>query len=290
MEQYLAKLSSLGEQVLSEPMAVLLLSVALLFLLHRHNILSYGSHIHETTSWIIMALLIMSQVVIGTRSLSLMMIATIILVFLSEYIITSIAQHKSPFIGFNIGLGIGLLSVIDPVWTWAMIPFASLLRKIGLGTWRHYSAMVLGILAILWVGILLFSPPTPEGVTGFIEQTYGDLLHPAGLPVGTEGWIRASSVLLLLSVVTVGTFIVQRHAIARYRWVTHLHLRLAWYLYAIYLVYYSAEMPSPLLSIFFCTSCVTAFLCSNTQRLVFLTSALGSIVGFTLYAFLPPLF
>ena len=239
MEQYLAKLSSLGEQVLSEPIAALLLSVALLFLLHRHNILSYGSHIHEITSWIIMALLIMSQVVIGTRSLSLMMIATIILVFLSEYIITSISQHKSSFIGFNIGLGIGLLSILDPVWTWALVPFASLLRKIGLGTWRHYSAMVLGILAVLWIGILLFSPPTLEGVTGFVEQTYGARLHPC-LPASGEEWICASSVLLLLTVVTVGTFIVQRHAIARYRWVTHLHLRLAWYLYAIYLVYSSA--------------------------------------------------
>lgn len=287
MEQYLAKLSSLGEQVLSEPIAALLLSVALLFLLHRHNILSYGSHIHETTSWIIMALLIMSQVVIGTRSLSLMMIATIILVFLSEYIITSIAQHKSPFIGFNIGLGIGLLSVIDPVWTWTLVPFASLLRKIGLGTWRHYSAMVLGILAILWIGILLFSPPTLEGVTGFVEQAYGALLHPC-LPASGEEWIRASSVLLLLTVVTVSTFIVQRHAIARYRWVTHLHLRLAWYLYAIYLVYYSAEMPSPLLSIFFCSCCVAAFLRTNSHRQPLLVSALGISIAALMVAFLFP--
>lgn len=287
MEQYLAKLSSLGEQVLSEPIAALLLSVALLFLLHRHNILSYGSHIHEITSWIIMALLIMSQVGIGTRSLSLMVIATIILVFLSEYIITSISQHKSPFIGFNIGLGIGLLSILDPVWTWTLVPFASLLRKIGLGTWRHYSAMVLGILAILWTGILLFSPPTLEGVTGFVEQAYGALLHPC-LPASGEEWICASSVLLLLIVVTAATFIVQRHAIARYRWVTHLHLRLAWYLYAIYLVYYSAEMPSPLLSIFFCSCCVAAFLQTNSHRQTLLMSALGISTAVLLVVFLFP--
>ena len=289
MEQYLTKLSSLGEQVLSEPIVALVLSAALLFLLHRHNILSYGSHIHETTSWIMMALLMTSQVGIATRSLSLMVIATIILVFLSEYIITSIAQHKSPFIGFNIGLGIGLLSMIDPIWLPTLLIFGFMLRQIGLGTWRHYSAMVLGVLMVLWVGILLLAPPTPEGVLGFIDRTYGSLLHPS-LPSSTDDWLRVSSLLMLLTAATIETMIVRRHAIARYRWVTHLHLRLGWFLFVVYCIYYSAEMPSPVLSLFFCISCVTAFLCTNTRRLVFLTSVLGSITGFTLYAFLSPLF
>lgn len=287
IDLYLPDILSQATQILSEPVSALVATVLLLLLLHRHNLLSYGTHIREAASIGVMLLLMMSQVGAGAYGISIMSLASIMMVFLSEYIIGSISLHRSPFLAFNIGFGIGLLSFIDPAWLYMLLGYGLMLHRIGHGTWHHYSALVLGAVATTWLGILVAADPSWEGIKEFVQVTY----TPAtvlSIP-SLEGWIRIGSVALLLAVVTVSTFIVQGHAIARYRWVTHLHLELAWLLMLIQCLFYTDSTPSLLFASFFGISAITTFLTTHSRRPVVMLTALAIPLAGILLAHLIPI-
>lgn len=286
IDRYLPDLLSQATQILSEPVAALVATVLLLLLLHRHNLLSYGTHIREAASMGAMILLSVSQIGAGAYGISVMSLASIMMVFLSEYIIGSISLHRSPFLAFNIGFGIGLLAFMDPAWLYMLIAYGIMLQRIGHGTWRHYSALILGAVATTWLGMLVAASPSWEGIQHFLQVTYGSALT-LSLP-SVEGWIRIGSVALLLTVVTVSTFIVQGHAIARYRWVTHLHLELAWLLMLIQCLFYTDSTPSLLFASFFGISAITTFLTTHSRRPVLMLTALAiPLAGILLAHFIP---
>lgn len=286
IDRYLPDFLSQATQILSEPVSALIATVLLLLLLHRHNLLSYGTHIRESASISAMLLMTVSQIGAGAYGISIMSLASIMMVFLSEYIIGSLSLHRSPFLAFNIGFGIGLLAFMDPVWLYMLIAYGILLQRIGHGTWRHYSALILGAVATTWLGILLASPPSWEGIQKFVQVTYSPLTR-LSLP-SPEGWIRLGSVALLLGVVTVSSFIVQGHAIARYRTVTHLHLELAWSLLLIQCLFYSERTPFLLYASFIGISAIITFLMTHSRRQTVMLTALAiPLAGILLAHFIP---
>lgn len=286
IDRYLPDLHSQATQILSEPVTALVATVLLLLLLHRHNLLSYGTHIREAASMGAMILLSVSQIGAGVYGISIMSLASIMMIFLSEYIIGSISLHRSPFLAFNIGFGIGLLALMHPAWLYMLIAYGIMLQRIGHGTWRHYSALILGAVATAWLGLLMAAAPTLESIQDFARVTYAPLTR-LSLP-STEGWIRLGSVALLLGVETVSTLIVQRHAIARYRTVTHLHLELAWLLLLIQCLFYSESTPSLLYASFVGISAVITFLMTHSRRpAVMLTALAIPLAAILLAHFIP---
>lgn len=285
IDRYLPDLHSQITQILSEPVSALVATVLLLLLLHRHNLLSYGTHIREAASIGVMLLLVVSQIGAGAAGISIMSLASIMMIFLSEYIIGSISLHRSPFLAFNIGFGIGLLALMDPAWLYMLIAYGIMLQRIGHGTWRHYSALILGAVATTWLGMLVAAYPSWEGIQHFLQVSYGSALT-LSLP-SVEGWIRLGSVALLLAVITMSTFIVQGHAIARYRWVTHLHLELAWLLLLIQCLFHSGHTPSLLFASFFGIAAITTFLVTHSRRPAVMVTALAiPIAGILLTHFI----
>lgn len=273
-------------ELLGEPMTTLVLALLLLFLLHRHNVLSYGTHIWESPSMILLGVLMVSQYSLGYAALSTLILTSIVFVGLCEYIITSIAQPKSPFLAFNIGLGIGFLAFLHPAWLLTLPSFAFLLSKIGLGTWRHYSGLIIGSLGAPWIGMLLLAPRSLSGVGQYFLRFLEPLWHPA-LPSGAE-WVTIGLIALLLTILTVYTVVIQEHAIARYRWVTHIHIGLSWLLLVLDCIYHSPELPILLFPSFLGIACIATFLFAHARkRLPLIISLSMPALALLVVTFLP---
>lgn len=255
------------------------LIIVALILLYRHSVLTYGAHMKGGESLVLFAIwMIIPQATAADHFTALLLL--LFLLAPIELVITSFALHRTPYMTFNVGLGLGILSLVHPVYI-ILAPFIYVqLREINLSSRQHTSSYILGILCAWWLTLLVMAEPTLSGISTFMmRHTRGIIaisLPPRDLWVPTAIYFV---MLLYLTFRTAGYF---SHAINRYRWGVVTHLWIAWLCFTVW-VLYGCSVTSLFVASLFFTCAGYSFLAGRDgdnlfTRLFVLILSLGAVI------------
>lgn len=233
--------------------ALLTLVVGVLFvvLLHRHNLISYGSERETGLAELFFVVSLFCYPYREGTSIVLVGLFTIILVLSSSLVLHSYALERSPFIAFYSGLGIGLLSVLHPVYL-AFAPYLLYrFSRLRLLSPKHFSAFIMAIVAAWGFVVPIFAVPTVEGLVTFIKERLL-LISDISLPSGRV-LIYLVGALVLVCSVGIKVYDISPRSIARHKWMMNYQVGIS-ILALILAVLYSGEAPLVLSLLFFQSS------------------------------------
>lgn len=236
-----------------------------LILLYRHGVLSYGA---QRKGWesLLLFLVWMSLPQVDAVTKFGSMLCLLFVLGSVELVLNSYALQRTPFLTFDVGLWLGLLSLVHPAFL-LICPFIYIqLRSIHLATTQHTSAYLLGILSAWWLVLLVMAEPTWEGVNAFVHQHLRGFTEFQLLPRAL--WPSAGLYVALLLFITARTSALFGRAVNRHRWSLVTHLWLAW-LFGILWMIYGGRVHSFFVASLFFTSASFTFLTGRGEASLF---------------------
>ena len=255
----------------AQAIPALLAGLLAVLYLHRHNVLSYGSERETALPEAALALFILAVPRVAGASIGSLLvpiIALILWVVSVSKALLSYALQRSPFVAFDAGLGLGVLTVYHPAF-FLFAPFVlykfSVLKLLSM---KHFSAFIMAVVCAWWLSIVVFADMTVEGIAGFPLARLWLLLSPA-LP-SPRAFVYLLGLLLLTITVTLKVYSVSPFSIARHKWVLSFQTGAAW-LALIPAMIYSTSQVWLLVPSF--------FLCSMLRHLLSLESGRDTGIG-----------
>lgn len=232
---YLPRLEEWWNGILASPWLSVVFIILALLSVRRHSELAYGTYHSRFLGIFFFLLYLVGQVFLSVSATNLGFMALILVVILSDSVVASISRSRSTYFVYDLGVALGLLFLIHPIFLILSIYYLGKLRMINSATVRHIVAYLGGHLTILALATMLFSTRSWEGIlqywNGWIAPL-GELRLPAliDLPI----LLLDTSYLVAISV---AVFQIIRASTVRIRVAMGYHLQLAWILMLMNLVY-----------------------------------------------------
>ncbi|MDD7559710.1 MAG: hypothetical protein SOW44_02470 [Porphyromonas sp.] len=226
---------------------------ALLFivLLHRHNVLGYGSERDTGLAELFLLGTLSALPHDGALPLLWAVLTGVLFVETVSRVLLSYALKRGPVIAFEVGFGLGLLSVIHP----AYVLFAPYLlykfSRLRLLSSKHFSAFVMAFVAAWWLSVVLFAEPSVAGLWSFAVGRVS-LLSGIAFPEG-KTLLFLIGLLVILIAVSAKVYVLSPRSIARHKWVLVFQISVAWMAFAL-AVPYSDRLSFPVITLFFLSS------------------------------------
>ena len=227
-------------------------ALLLIVLLHRHNVLGYGSE-RDTGLAELFLLGTLSALPHGSGFLPMLwaVLTGILFVESASRVLLSYALKRSPVVAFEVGFGVGLLSVIHP----AYLLFAPYLlykfSRLRLLSAKHFSAFVMAVVAAWWLSEVLFAEPSVAGLWSFAVGR-ASLLVEITFPSG-KMLLYLIGLLVILISVSAEVYVLSPRSIARHKWILIFQISVAWMAFAL-AVLYSDRLSFPVITLFFLSS------------------------------------
>lgn len=265
MDRYLPSVAGGWAWLLEQPWMSVVLAVVVLISMRRHSVLSFGSH--HLSIWVFLSFLIYlsSLLASGYSPLNLALISALLLLALSDLIITSITRPRTPFFTYNIGALQGLLFLIHPAYIILYPYYIINLKSIGNSSTRHISGLIMGTVSVILIATMLCAVPTIEGIQSYWLGLVRDLSSISSM--STTHLPPLIIDLLYLSVITIATIQVYRSSVTRVRFSLKYHLRLAWILMIPHLIFnlYGGVGPLFLMGSLFSSSVIADYLVAHSS-------------------------
>ena len=228
--------------------ALLAIFALAVILLYRHGVLAYAS---QKKGWESLALftcwLLIPNHNVSTNFIGLVCI--IILLWSVELVITSYALHRTPFMTFDVGFWLGVLSLIHPGYL-LITPFIYIqLRTIKLTSAQHTSSYILGVLVAWWLSLLIFAEPSLDGIIQYLYK-HVEAFTQISLPESSK-WVIVGLYAAVLTFISVEVSSRFGRAVSRYRWGVVTHLWLSWLFLLIWCAFGATEQVFFIASLFF---------------------------------------
>lgn len=213
----------------------LLFGTALVLLLHRYNLLSYGSERDTALSELFFAVSLFLLPYSGNVPILWEYILSVLLILSAGSVLLSYALKMSPFVTFKTGFGIGLLSVVHPVYFLFAPYLLYKFSRLRLLSTKHFSAFIMAIAAAWQLSVFLFAVPTSEGIKGFLWGHLSQIAQP-NIPEG-KMLIFLLGLLIILGTVSAKVYTISPRSIARHKWVLTFQTGIAWVSFVFALIY-----------------------------------------------------
>lgn len=253
MGLFLSRLEEWWSILLASPWLSAVLIILTLISVRRHGELAYGTYHARFGGLLLLLVYLVGQMLLGVTATNLGFIAMLLVVILSDSVVVSISRSRSTYFVYDLGLVLGLLFLIHPVFLILSLFFLDKLRMINSATIRHIIAYLSGHLTILLLATMLFATRSWEGVLQYWSGWIAPLSQ-LSLPKLLDLPILVLDASYLIAV-SVAVFQIIRASTVRVRVAIGYHLQLAWILMLMNLLYgtqgggnYSFLIPSLFLS------------------------------------------
>lgn len=226
---------------------------ALLFivLLHRHNVLGYGSERDTGLAELFLLATLLALPHGDSLPLLWAVLTGVLFVETASRVLLSYALKRGPVIAFEVGFGVGLLTVIHP----AYVLFAPYLlykfSRLRLLSSKHFSAFVMAFVAAWWLSVVLFAEPSAEGLWAYVVGR-ASLLAGIAFPEGKTLLFLIGLLVILISV-SAKVYVLSPRSIARHKWILIFQICVSWMAFALAVVY-SDRLSFPVITLFFLSS------------------------------------
>ena len=235
VSQLLPQLDAWWSLLIASPWLIAILLFFVVLSAKRHGELAYGSTRSSVVGWLLMALYFGAHLLLPVTEASMGLLGLILIIMLSDGIVSSLRHSRSPFFVHNLGVLLGGLLVLHPA-SFLLYPFILVkLRGIKSLSGRHVVALLIGTISILLLALMLFTERSWEGVASFVQRSVAPVIR-VELPDPSQ-WPSLVLDLLYLLLITVACFQCLRASVVRVRLAMSFHLQLAWILMLLHLLY-----------------------------------------------------
>lgn len=246
-----------------------ILFITSLILFWRHTTLAYGDmkFIHGWEVITAVALLIATPYAFGVSVGNNSLIQLILIIFMMDRLVNSLSVRRSPFFVFDIGILLGLLSMIHPAYLLLIPYFLFKFHQLEISSLAHTLSQLLGVTTVWLLFIFLFTEPNLSSIGQGLYTKIAPLLSPS-LPTLTDVPLLIAIIVFLIS-----TMIIFYHgyirSIRRVRFLYLSHLKFSWLLLPIFFIYGNFSTPSLVAlvpMILFFASSPALYLCANPSK------------------------
>lgn len=235
VSQLLPQLDTWWGLLVTSPWFIAALLIFVVLSAKRHGELAYGSTRSSLVGWLLMTLYFAAHLLLPTAQVSLGLLGLVLIIMLSDGIVSSLRHSRSPFFVHNLGVLLGCLLIIHPA-SILLYPFIlAKLRGIKSLSGRHITALLIGTISILLLALMLFAPRSWEGVASFLQAGIAPITQIQLAPLSE--WTLILLDLLYLLLITIACFQSLRTSVVRVRLALNFHLQLAWILMLLHLLY-----------------------------------------------------
>lgn len=269
-------------------LAPVLVILSLIFF-WRHTTLAYGD-MKFANGWVIVTavtLIVATPYLFSIPVGNSALIQLILMTFMMDRFVNSLAVRRSPFFVFDIGVLLGLLSMMHPAYLLLIPYFLIKFHQLEISSLAHTLAQLLGVFTIWLLYLFLFAAPNLSSIGEALFTKIEPLLSPK-VPALSDIPIIAALIIFL-----VGTMVVFYHSyirsIRRVRYLYQSHLKYSWLLLPISIIYGELSTPTllamMLMILIFASSPALYFSSlrgeSRYQSLIFFSFAL--LIGLVMY-------
>lgn len=244
--------------VLSQVWLAPLFVVGALILFRRHTTLAYGD-LRNASGWLTMvgvALLMIVPFFKGVASGNEAHMGLLLSILIMDRIVSSIYVRRSTFFVFDMGVMIGLLSMIHPAFLLISIFLIIKLKQLDLATIPHVSALILGISTVWLLFVFLFAEPSLNGVSSLLGDKISPLFRPTFPHLSEIPSVVGGAVFILGNMLLFRETV--RGSVSRARFLNRTHIIYGWIAWGLYLFYgfgsYDHSRSFMLISLFFVSS------------------------------------
>lgn len=219
-----------------------ILIISSIILLWRHTTLAYGD-IRVKNGWRItlsIILLLITPYFFGVTAGNMAHIQLLLVILLMDRFVSSISVRRSTFFLFDVGFLIGLLSMLHPVYLLFIPYFIIKYHQLDIGSTPHITAQILGTITVWVLYLFIFAEPNTDSIYSALSQKIAPLLSPK-LPTLLDLPMLLGLMLFLGSMMIL-FFSIYRGSISRVRYLYLSHLRFAWFIFLINLIYGSGKI------------------------------------------------
>lgn len=183
--------------MLASPWMALVVILAVLMLLYRQQILSFGTRYGGWWDVLLFSIVSAPLLLLGWSTVSSHMLGVALLALMSEIEVAHQGKQRHPTYTFNLGILLSLLTKIHPAFIWLLLPGLQLMHQQDRLSWRHLSALLFGLLSLWWLGALIFASPDLEAILIYLERGVEPLWQGAPPFIEYRYWIIGLGVALL---------------------------------------------------------------------------------------------
>lgn len=263
-------------ELMSQPITVGALALLLMGLLYHHCLLCYGSRRLLLVPLLLFGLLVLALLrQLPTDVSALALVSTVPVIAFVELMVVAYARHYSPFLTFNSGLLVALLTLIHPGYLLLLPVQLQKSERLGLNTARHHSALLLGLLTTLIIALLLTIPPE----LSVIKETLREYFMPLGAITSPDGLspFYFAGIGIIFVGLSVQSYFTQQRSLSRYRWMLLLHIMMMWLMILLFL-FYGGQYGYLIGALFFCSSSAHYLLVSSLHTLPLKLALFGGVV------------
>lgn len=221
--------------LLNSPWLFVILLPLTIVLMRHHGVLAYGSYRSTVIGLLLATLYIGGQAMWGLLPVHIGLVGLLLIIVLSDEVVSSLSHGRSPFFVYDMGLQLGLLLMIHPGVLLLYPFFIAKLKSIESGTIRHISALIAGSATVLLLFTMLFAHRSWEGITAY-WSSWAIPLTSYRVP-HWEVVLISVLLLLFLLVCSVALWLSMRSSTVRVRNAITYHLQLSWLLMALQLLF-----------------------------------------------------
>ena len=242
----------------------LLLGAVMLLVLHRHNVLSYGSERDTAVPELFFAAGLFLTPYTGSVHPLLEFLFALVLIHAAATVLLSYALKRSPFVAFAIGFWTSVMTVVHPVCFLFLPYFPVKLARLKLLTPKHLSAFLMAVAGAWWTALVLFAVPSLGGLWSFLRGRFLLIASPR-LPFEGQSLFFALGLLVLLISFSAKVYLISHRSIARHKWVMTFQIGVSWLAFAAF-VPYSRLSFLAVVTLFFLSSILRHIVSESNER------------------------
>ena len=242
----------------------LLMGAVMILVLHRHNVLSYGSERDTVLPELFFAAGLFLVPFTGSVPPVLELLYGLVLIHTASTVLLSYALKRSPFVAFGFGFWAGVMTVVHPVCFLFVPYFLGKFSQLKLLTPKHLSAFLMAVLAAWWTALVLFAEPTLGGLWSFLKGRFLLVTAPL-LPFDGRSLFFSLGLLILLVTFSAKVNVISPRSIARHKWVLTFQIGLSWLAFSAF-VLFSDHAFFAVVAFFFLASMLRHILSESDDR------------------------